>query len=212
MLEKFENLRSLIYRILFMVLFFVFAKSCVSDYVNGGNKEKVLQYEQMISDNSFVYAEIADKYTETSIANTIKTYTFNYNFLVDNQNYTGRIGIQELPNNTRKLKLFYLKTDPNIVEYDPWKSIEREKGKGKFTDLIMGIIWGLLFLTFLISFIKLIIEQTKKVKENLSSSEKKEKKKKPIEEETILEDKQKQAEEREKIRKEKEDPTRFMPK
>lgn len=44
----FENLKTFLYKTVFMVLFFILAKSCVSNYVNGEGKNRITRLEQMI--------------------------------------------------------------------------------------------------------------------------------------------------------------------
>ena len=107
MFEKFENLKSLLYKIGFMILFFVLAKSCVSDYVNGGDKDRIVQLEQMINEKTTVLADLSNEFTETTIAKVVKLYKFDYSFLIDQESYSGKVSLNEVPN-TNKLKLYYL--------------------------------------------------------------------------------------------------------
>jgi len=74
----FQKIKSILYRIAFVILFFVLAKSCISDYVKGPDKIQISRYEQMLSDDSFVYANLDEHYTETTIGRSKTTvyYTF----------------------------------------------------------------------------------------------------------------------------------------
>ena len=157
----FQKVKSILYRVLFLILFFVLAKSCASDYFNGADEVKVSQYEQMLSDDSFVYANLDEHYTQTRVAKVIYTYTFDYTFDLDEKAYSGKITISEIPN-VPVLKLFYLKSDPNIVSYNPQKSIESEKEKGALSDLLVGIIWVILAILTLLSLISEIRKASQK--------------------------------------------------
>jgi hypothetical protein len=202
-----------------MILSFVFAKSCVSDFVKGGDKEKIEQYKQMISDNSFVVADLSNEYTQTKVARVIYLYTFDYSFELNGNFYSGKIVLNQLPN-SRKLKLFYLVDNPNIVSDDPGEDLKTEKGKGQIKDLIFGIIWGIAGLIFLISFVlnlgdlklnKITISNSNLPKPKKEVKVKAEKLESP-QAELSEEEKLKIEQERERRRKEKEDPSRFMPK
>ncbi len=215
----FENIKSFLYKIAFVILFFVLAKSCVSDYVNGADENRIAELEQMINDKTTVTANLSSEYTVTTIAKLVKLYKFDYSFELNGQSHSGKIILNEIPN-TNKLNIYYLNGDPSIVSADPYESLKSEKEKGNsISDLLVGLVWGILALLFLMSLIsdfkkkeKLETVDSKSIKRN--EKRKLEIKEKPIEtvEEISEEEKQKQEIEKERIRKEKEDPTRFMPK
>lgn len=191
-----KSIKSVLYRIVLIIVCSLLAKSCVTDYVYKGDKDKIEQRQQMLDDNTFVMADLSSEYTETTVARLIKTYKFNYSFTVDGRAYTDEISLTELPS-FPKLKLYYLKEDPNIVSEDPQSEITTENKKGdSITDLLVGIVWGILAALILLSF--------------LGKSYKKEQK-------TAIQLKEPAATQEEKIdkeqeRKAKEDPNRFMPK
>ncbi|WP_435315249.1 hypothetical protein [Cellulophaga fucicola] len=191
-----KSIKSVLYRIVLIIVCSLLAKSCVTDYVYKGDKDKIEQRQQMLDDNTFVMADLSSEYTETTVARVIKTYKFNYSFTVDGRAYTDEISLTELPS-FPKLKLYYLKEDPNIVSEDPQSEITTENKKGdSITDLLVGIVWGILAALILLSF--------------LGKSYKKEQK-------TEIQPKEPAATQEEKIdkeqeRKAKEDPNRFMPK
>lgn len=191
-----KSIKSVLYRIVLIIVCSLLAKSCVTDYVYKGDKDKIEQRQQMLDDNTFVMADLSSEYTETTVARVIKTYKFNYSFTVDGRVYTDEISLTELPS-FPKLKLYYLKEDPNIVSEDPQSEITTENKKGdSITDLLVGIVWGILAALILLSF--------------LGKSYKKEQK-------TAIQPKEPAATQEEKIdkeqeRKAKEDPNRFMPK
>jgi len=157
----FKNILSILYKVAFVMLCFGLAKSCISDYVMGADETKVSHYEQMINDDSFVYAELAEQYTQTTVAKTVTNYTFDYTFNLNDKNYSGKITIGELPN-IPVLKLYYLKSDPNIVSHNPSKDLETEKKKGQsINDLIFGIFWAILTLLILVA----LFSEIKKLKQ-----------------------------------------------
>lgn len=215
----FENLKSFLYKATFMILFFVLAKSCVSDYVNGGDKNRIVELEQMINDKTTVTADLSNEYTETTIAKVVKLYKFDYSFRLNGQSYTGKITLNEIPN-TNRLNIYYLSNDPNIVSADPFEDLKSEKEKGSsITDLLVGIVWGILAILLLISLISGFKKREKPKNIESKSVKRNEKRKSEIKKKTIEpvekiseEEKQRQEIEKERIRKEKEDPTRFMPK
>ncbi len=215
----FEKLKSFLYKIIFMILFLFLAKSCVSDYINGGDKNRMAELEQMINDKTTVTANLSNEYTETTIAKVVKLYKFDYSFRLNGQSYSGKITLNEIPN-TNKLNVYYLNTDPSIISADPYEALKSEKEKGNsISDLLVGIIWGILSVLLLVSLIygfkkreKPKTDKSKLIKRNEKrKSEIKEKTEETVEE-ISEEEKQRQEIEKERIRKEKEDPTRFMPK
>ncbi len=214
----FEKSKSFLYRIVFMILFIVLAKTCVSDYINGGDEYKISELEQMISENTVVTASLSNEYTESTVASVVKVYKFDYRFNLNGQSYTGKITLNAVPN-TSKLNIYYLSDDPSIIAADPYESIAREKEKGSsISELLIGIVWGVLAIILLISLIA-TIKSTKTPKDPTSETKtapksiKTRTKKKaaaPVPEITP-EEANLRALEKERIRKEKEDPSRFMP-
>ena len=215
MFEKFENLKSVLYKIVFMILFFILAKSCVSDYVTGGDKDKISELQQMIDENTTIIASLSNEFTETKIAKVVKLYKFDYSFDLNGESYNGKITLNAVPN-TNKLKLYYLKENPNIISADPFNDLKSENEKGKsISDLLVGILWGILSIIILISLVT-------KFKNKKSSEIPKEEAKKNITrkkaeiiestKEVTEEERQKIELEKDRIRKEKENPNRFMPK
>ncbi len=215
----FENLKSFLYKTAIMILFFVLAKSCVSDYVNGGDKNRIVELEQMINDKTTITADLSNAYTKTTIAKVVKLYKFDYSFSLNGQAYSGKITLNEIPN-TNRLNIYYLSNDPSIVSADPFEDLKSEKEKGNsISDLLVGIIWGILAVVLLISLIsgfkkreKPKTLENKTVNRNEKGKSKIKKKTDEPVEQISEEDKQRREIEKERIRKEKEDPTRFMPK
>lgn len=138
---------------------------------------------------------------------------------MNGQSYSGKITLNEVPS-TNKLNIYYLNNDPSIVSADPFEDLKSEKDKGSsISDLLVGIVWGILGILLLASLISSFKKrekpktvESKSVKRNQKrKSEIKEKTAEPLEE-ISEEEKRGQEMEKEQIRKEKEDPTRFMPK
>ncbi len=199
------NLKFTLYKIAFMILFFVLAKSCVTDYANGGDKQKINNLTKMINDNTFVNADLSNNYTVTAIAKVIKLYKFDYSFKLNDEVFSGKITLNELPN-TNKLKLFYLKENPKIVSANPNENLKKENEKGKsISDLLVGIVWGLLSLTLLVS----LISKFKDKKRTINSTD--EIKIKDVSDEDAMNKEAVERLKREARKKEKEDPKRFMP-
>lgn len=193
------RLRTFLLRIVYTLVFFVAAKSCITDYVKGGDQSKIIEWQRMLDDNTFVTASLSNEYTETTLARVVKYYEFGYSFQLDKKNYTGKISLNDLPS-SNKIKLFYLKENPNLVSEDPYSRIKKEIEKGKsISDLIIGIIFGILSILFFISLI-----------ESLKS--KKESRKIKIQAEEISDQGKINLKiNKEKIQREKENPNRFMP-
>jgi len=208
----FEKLQSFLYRAAFMILFFVLAKSCVSDYVNGGDKDKIRELEQMINDKTTVLANLSNEYTETTIAKVVKLYKFDYSFVLNSQSYAGKITLNETPN-TNQLNVYYLSNNPSIISADPYADLKSEKEKGNsISDLLVGIVWGILAVILLISIMYGFTKREKpKIAENKSVIKNKKNATEALED-VSEEEKLRQKIEKEKLRKQKEDPTRFMPK
>ena len=204
----YRNLRSILYKIVFIILFFVLAKSCVSDYVNGEDENKIAELEQMINDKSLITADLSNEYTERTIARVVKLYKFDYSFRLNEKLYSGKITLNEIPNTTR-LNLYYLIDDPNIISADPYEDLKTEKEKGNsISDLLVGVIWGILAILLLISLI------AGKKSEEVKSTERKPEKKISKTTEKIVESAKEVStvEKQEQEHLKKENPNRFMPK
>lgn len=199
-----KSIKSVLYRIVLIIVCSLLAKSCVTDYVYKGDKDKIEQRQQMLDDNTFVMADLSSEYTETTVARVIKTYKFNYSFTVDGRAYTDKISLTELPS-FPKLKLYYLKEDPNIVSEDPQSEITTENKKGdSITDLLVGIVWGILAALILLSFLGKSYKKEQKTATQL---------KEPAAANTTTTATQEEEKiNKEQERKAKEDPNRFMPK
>lgn len=157
----FENLKSILTRIMFLILFLVLAKSCVTDYINGGDKETIENLKQMIDEKTSVTANLSDQYTETKIAGVVKYYKFDYSFYLNDKEYFGKISLSELPN-SNEINLYYLKNNPEIVVFDPQKDLKVEQEKGKsITELLVGILWAILAVLVLISLIRFFVKKPK---------------------------------------------------
>ncbi len=164
MIELYYKIKGALVQIVLIMLCFVGAKSCGTNYFNGNDPEKIAQYEQMIKDNSFVDATIQDEYTETSIGReAIKTYTFTYDYKINGSDYSIKKVTSSFPPQAQ-IKVFYLKENPSISTEDPKESIEEEKEKSSFTSLIMALIFGIVGLLLLASLIlPLFSKKTKEI-------------------------------------------------
>lgn len=202
-----------------MILFVVLAKTCVTDYIHGGDEYKISELEQMISENTVVTASLSNEYTESTVASVVKLYKFDYRFDLNGQSYTGKITLNAIPN-TNQLNIYYLSDDPSIIAADPYEAIAREKEKGSsISELLIGIVWGVLAIILLISLIA-TIKSTKTPKDPNSETKTAAQSIKTRTKKTAAapvpeispEEERLRALEKERIRKEKEDPSRFMPK
>lgn len=206
----FSKIKSILTKIALMILFFVLAKSCVTDYVKGGDEEKMNNLTQMIDDKTSVVADLAEQYTRTTIAHSIKIYNFDYSFFLNGKYYSGKITLNELPN-TNKLTLYYLKSNPDIVSSDPSRDLKTEQEKGEsITDLLVGILWGVLALIILISLVLMLKKQPKTISdtpkvENIKKNSVPQSQ--TTKNETVVETKEEPID-----KEDKEDHSRFMPK
>lgn len=146
-----------IYSIVAIILFFVLSKSCISDYMKGGDNRAISNYEKMLFDNSTTLAELYPEYKEVTVkimGAPVKHYEFRYKFYVDNMEYEGGHSFDNIPK-TSFVKIYYLKKDPhfNCVNPDEKLKIEKQKNSSK-NDLYWGIGWGVLFFLSLLMFIK----------------------------------------------------------
>jgi len=174
-LGKFRQIKGLINRIVFIVILFAASKSCLTDYVNGADKTKIEQYQQMIDDKSVVEAKLSESYTERTIKVLkvpIKSYDFSYTFSLENKFYKGDITLKKLPESLY-IDLYYLKDNPNITSLNPYDDLENEKEKeSSLSNLFWGILWGLIAIGLLLTFIP-IFGRTKKSGAEINQEEKK---------------------------------------
>jgi hypothetical protein len=135
---------------------FFLCKSCVSDYMKGGDKAAIAKYEAMLKDNSKTTAILQERYKEVTIKVMkvpMKTYQFKYDYIVDGHNYTGNHTFTTLPT-SQDLEVYYLKTDPSFSIVDPNDKLNSEKEKNVSKGpLWWGIGWGVLGLMVLLNFI-----------------------------------------------------------
>lgn len=158
-----------IYPLLTIILLFVLSKSCISDYIKGGDNQAILNYEKMISDHSVTEAELSPEYTETTIkikgVPVSKMYNFQYEFYLDGVAYQGKASFKNIPE-SNSVDVYYLKTNPDFSCVDPTEKLETEKEKNHSKkDLYWGIGWGVFCLLTLIGFITELVQTRKKTKE-----------------------------------------------
>lgn len=141
--------------IVLLVICIVFCKTCTSDYLKGGDNKAISNFEKMIFDNSVVDAQLYPDYKEVTIKVLkipIKTFEFRYHFLLNGTNYEGQHTFQSKLPESEKLKVYYLKSDPNFNAVDPAELLKSEKEKNSSKkDLYWGIGWGVLGLLSLIT-------------------------------------------------------------
>jgi hypothetical protein len=138
-----------------LVLFFL-SKGCISDYMKGGDKAAITQYEKMLADDSKTTALLHNEYREVTVKimkMPVKTFEFKYDYKVDGMSFTGEHSFSELPT-TKDLEVFYLKEAPSISCVDPQSKLSREKEKNSSKEpLYWGIGWGILCALAIIGFI-----------------------------------------------------------
>lgn len=144
-----KSIRSLLGSILCAVLFFIFSKGCISDYVKGSNKNDIAHYEKMIRDSSVAMGVLASVYDETTIkiaGAPIKSYDFKFTYTVDGVKHTGNKTYTQLPE-TPLITLYYLKDDPSVYSLDPRAALITEKEKEtSLKPLCWGIFFGIISL------------------------------------------------------------------
>jgi hypothetical protein len=140
-------MRNKISMIIVTVIFLAFSRGCISDYIKGGDKEAISNYEKMIADSSVTIGILDSVFTEQTIEIAhipLKTYEFKYYFKVDDVSYSGKATFDSLPKQSI-IKIHYLKNDPGISSTNPKKALYDEKEKEtSSSNLIIGIIWGIL--------------------------------------------------------------------
>jgi hypothetical protein len=144
-----------------IALLFVLCQTCTNDYIEGGDKKAITNYQKMIKDNSSTTGEFESEYKETTIKIAglpVKMYHFKYHFNVDNETYNKDVTLTTLPTSSQT-KVFYLKENPNISTLDPQKDLKEEKEKNTSkSSLYWAIGWGVLAVLMLIGFISHIRE------------------------------------------------------
>ncbi len=205
MFEKLFLIRRFLFKVLFVILTSVLATTCVGDYINGSDQEKVDNLKQMIDEQTTVTAELSDHYEVTKVLKTVTLYKFSYSFNLYGKDYNGKITTRGLPN-TNKLTLYYLSSDPSIVSADPFEDLKAEEKKGSVIDLLFGLLWAVLAILFSISAINIFkrerSDESAEV-ESMASSKVKIGVEEPVE--SAREEKNAEPDI------DKEDPSRFMP-
>ncbi len=152
MIKTYYKIKGILTTALLMLFCFAGAKSCSEDYFNGNDEERVAQYETMLRDSTIVTAIVDDEYTETTIAKSLKSYTYTYHYQVDGKDYVKEITSEYFPPYT-VIELFYSKTDPSLSTRNPKQSIKEEGEDASIWTLVWAIVWGLLAIIFLMSLI-----------------------------------------------------------
>ncbi|MBP2834131.1 hypothetical protein J8281_18180 [Aquimarina sp. U1-2] len=169
-MKVFLQLRAIVFNIIWIGIFITLCNMCVSDHYEGASDTKIERYQTMIIDQSVIEAELSNEYTERTIKILkvpVKTYEFNYIFTVQDIPYTGTLDLQKLPEDTR-IKIYYLKDNPNIISLDPYKDLEIEQEKGTSNaDLYWGILWGFLAVFSILSLILKFRGEEQKPKQTL---------------------------------------------
>lgn len=166
------NLKDKILSFVILIICIACCKQCTSEYIKGGDNKAISNYEKMLFDNSTIEAELYPEYKQTTIKIAglpIKSYDFRYHFDLDGIKYEGKHTFSvELPKSS-KLKVYYLKDDPNFNTQNPKSELETEKEKNSSnSSLYWGIGWGVFGLMTLFS---LISEFKKKEESELETVE-----------------------------------------
>ena len=151
------NLKDKILSFVILIICISCCKQCTSEYIEGGDNKAISNYEKMLFDNSAIEAELYPEYKQTTIKIAglpIKSYDFRYHFDLDGIKYEGKHTFSaELPKSS-KLKVYYLKDDPNFNTQNPKSELETEKEKNSSnSSLYWGIGWGVFGLMTLFSLI-----------------------------------------------------------
>jgi len=138
-----------------LILFFL-SKGCISDYMKGGDKAAIAQYEKMLADDTKTTAQLRNEYKEVTIKimkMPVKTYEFKYDYTVNEMPYSGEHTFSELPA-TKDLEVYYLKESPSVSCVNPQSKLSGEKEKNSSKGpLYWGIGWGILCALATIGFI-----------------------------------------------------------
>jgi hypothetical protein len=160
-----KNLKDKFFSILVLFIAIFSCKQCTSEYIKGGDNKAISNYEKMLFDNSTAEAELYPEYKQTTIKIAglpIKSYEFRYHFDLNGNKYEGQHTFNtDLPK-SNKLKVYYLKDDPNFNLVNPKTELETEKEKNSSnSDLYWAIGWGIFSLMALFG----VINEFKKKEE-----------------------------------------------
>jgi hypothetical protein len=155
-------MKNKIYAVIGILVCFFLSKGCISDYMEGGDKTAIANYEAMLADNSKTTATLHDEYKELTVKIMkvpVKTYDFKYDYTVDGRSYTGRHIFSELPTTT-DLEVYYLKSNPSYSVVNPKSKLDSEKEKNSSKGpLWWGIGWGILGILILLGFVSELREK-----------------------------------------------------
>ena len=148
--------------IVLTIVFSLAAKSCITEYTNGGDKTSISNYEQIVTTNTHTTATFQSEYEEETIKIAhipMKFYHFKYDFTVDGRGYTGKVTLSSVPTQPT-IEVYYLQMDPNFNCTDPKRELEKEKEKNTSkTDLYFGIFWSILALLGIVAIVGLFIKE-----------------------------------------------------
>jgi hypothetical protein len=143
------------YLLLFICI--VCCKNCTADYLKGADKNVLVQYEKMLNDGTVADAELSATYTVQTLkirgGTAATNYIFDYTFRVNGNTYTDKYAFSQLPASA-VVKLYYLKEDPRIHQFDPQEAIRLEKQKAAPEKLYWGIGWGVVAILLLRGLVK----------------------------------------------------------
>lgn len=155
-------MKNKIYAVIAILVCALLSKSCISDYMKGGDKTAIAKYEAMLADNSKTTATLQEQYKEVTVKIMkvpVKTYEFKYDYTVDGRSYTGEHTFSSLPTTT-DLEVYYLKSNPWYSVVDPKSKLDSENEKNASKGpLWWGIGWGILGILVLVGFISELKEK-----------------------------------------------------
>lgn len=159
------NLKDKIISIVILVLSITCCKQCTSEYIKGGDNKAISNYEKMLFDNSTIEAELYPEYKQTTIKIAglpLKSYDFRYHFDLEGIKYEGKHTFNTNLPKSNRLKVYYLKNDPNFNTQNPKSELETEKEKNSSnSNLYWGIGWGVFSILTLLG----VINEFKKKEE-----------------------------------------------
>lgn len=95
-------------------------------------------------------ALLLNEYTETTAGKVIKMVTYKYNYIVNEQTYTGEITTNTLPENN-EIKVTYLPDKPELSERgDPCKTYENIKSNNT-SPFLMYLGIGTFFIGLIVA-------------------------------------------------------------
>ncbi|MBO4370058.1 MAG: hypothetical protein J5808_01695 [Paludibacteraceae bacterium] len=201
-------IKSLLIKILLVIILGVLAITFIEKYINEGDKEKISQLNQMIDEHTTVTADLSEHYIKETLFKSITHYKFDYSFDLNGTNYSGKIYLKGVPD-TNKLTIYYLSSDPSIVSADPVHDLENEQDSRSVSSLITGIvlalITGILILSIVMMFKK--DDKTKQAEAEPAPKTKTVEEKKVAEKPVVRPAEETTGE----PEMDKEDPRRFMP-